>query len=137
VAGLRIGYAIANPRTLSLMHKLRPMYESSTLAIEFMCRMLDHSEDMLQSVRRIKDGKQWFEARMRSLGFKVPATAGNFTHVAFGIRAPAVHIALARRVLYRAAFDHPCLKGYSRFSVAPQPIMSQVVQLIESGLTHG
>jgi histidinol-phosphate aminotransferase len=131
VAGLRIGYAVAHPQTIALLHKLRPMYECSTLAIEFMCRMLDHVEEMMQAVGRIDEGKRWFEERMRSFEFKVLPTAGNFTHIAFGERAPAVHAALSGKVLYRAAFDHPCLAGYSRFSAAPQPIMAQVAAMVE------
>ena len=131
VAGLRIGYAVANPRTIALLHKLRPMYETSTLAIEFMCRMLDHVPEMMQSVAAINDGKLVFETRMQSLGFRALQTGGNFTHIAFGGRGPAIHAALSGKVLYRAAFDHRCLAGYSRFSAAPTPIMLQVADLIE------
>jgi histidinol-phosphate aminotransferase len=130
-AGLRLGYAVAQPQTIALLHKLRPMYESSTVAIEFMSRMLDHTQQMLQAVGRINDGKHLFEARMRSLGFEVLQTAGNFVHVAFAAQGPEVHAALAGRVLYRKAFDHPCLVGYSRFSAAPPAIMAQVADLIE------
>ena len=131
VAGLRIGYAVAHPQTIALLHKLRPMYETSTLAVEFVCRMLDHSDAMMQSVARTKDGKHFFENEMRSLEFDVLQTAGNFTHIAFGERGKAVHAALAGKVLYRATFEHPCLAGYSRFSVAPRPFMTQVVDLIK------
>ncbi|MDB5810200.1 MAG: histidinol-phosphate aminotransferase family protein, partial [Betaproteobacteria bacterium] len=57
VAGLRIGYAVAHPETSTLLHKLRPMYEVSTVAVEFMSRMLDHQPEMEACVERIKDGK--------------------------------------------------------------------------------
>jgi histidinol-phosphate aminotransferase len=130
VAGLRIGYAAAHPQTIALLHKLRPMYETSTLAVEFMCRMLDHSAAMMQSVARVNDGKHFFEDEMRTMGFRVLQTGGNFTHVAFGERSKVVHAALSGKVLYRASFDHPCLAGYSRFSVAPRRSMSRVIDLI-------
>jgi histidinol-phosphate aminotransferase len=131
VAGLRIGYAVAHPRTIALLHKLRPMYETSTLAIEFMARMLDHRAAMTQSVARINEGKRHFEQRMQALGFKVPRTSGNFMHVAFGQNGPSVHAALSGNVLYRASFEHACLAGYSRFSAAPEQIMEQVAAIIE------
>jgi histidinol-phosphate aminotransferase len=130
-AGMRIGYAVAHPQTIALLHKLRPMYEASTLATEFMCRMLDHTAEMMQSVAAITEGKLAFETRMQSLGFRVLRTGGNFTHVAFGAHGPAIHAALSARVLYRAAFDHPSLAGYSRFSAAPAAIMMQVADIIE------
>jgi len=135
-AGLRIGYAVAHPQTVALLHKLRPMYETSTLAVEFMCRMLDHSAAMMQSVARVNDGKHFFEDEMRTMGFRVLQTGGNFTHVAFGERSKVVHAALLDKVLYRASFDHPCLAGYSRFSVAPRRSMARVVDLIRSSATH-
>lgn len=130
-AGLRIGYAVAHPETIALLHKLRPMYEVSTLAVEFMSRMLDNLSAMLQAVARINEGKAYFVDEMRSLGFGVLPTSGNFLHVAFGDQGPAIHAALSNKVLYRAAFDHPCLVGYSRFTVAPRAIMAQVVDLIK------
>lgn len=130
-AGLRIGYAVAHPATIALLHKMRPMYETSTLAIEFMSRMLEHAAEMAQSVARIKAGKKFFQEEMQSLGFKVLHTEGNFIHVAFGGKSQAVHALLAGHVLYRASFAHPALAGYTRFSVAPEPVMAKVVELIK------
>ena len=130
-AGLRIGYAIAHPETAELLHKMRPMYETSTFAIEFMFRMLDHVKDMEQSVSRIKKAKFYFQHEMQRMGFKVLPTAGNYLHVAFGENGLAIHKALANKVLYRVSFDQPCLRGYSRFSVGTKQVMKQVVDLIK------
>ena len=67
---------------------------------------------------------------MQSLGFDVLPTAGNFLHVAFGAHAQAINAVLSAKVYYRAAFDNLCLAGYSRFSVAPKPVMEKVADLI-------
>jgi histidinol-phosphate aminotransferase len=107
------------------------MYEVSTMAVEFMDRMLDHRPAMDGAVARINDGKAYFVAELERLGYEVLPTAGNFVHVAFGADGPGIHTALENRVLYRASFDHRSLAGFSRFSVAPQPIMSQVVEMIK------
>lgn len=134
VAGLRIGYAIGHPETIALVHKMRPMYEVSTLATEFMSRMLDKTSEMEQSVARINEGKAFFVEEMRSLGFKVLPTAGNFVHVDFGDRGRAIHDALSDKVYYRASFAQRCLSGYSRFTTAPKPIMAQVVNFIKQAV---
>ena len=131
VAGLRIGYAVAHHETIALLNKMRPMYETSSLAIEFMSRMLDHTGDMMQSVARIRAGKNFFCEAMQNLGFKVLLTEGNFIHVAFGSQSQAIHAALTGHVLYRASFDHQSLAGFSRFSVAPEVAMTSVVNLIK------
>lgn len=117
VAGLRIGYAVGHPETIRFLHKLRPMYEASTVSIAFMERMLDHADAMQASVRRLKEGKAHFSKELSGLGFDVLPTEGNFLHVAFGDRAAAVHRALEGKVLYRRDFKEECLKGYSRFSL--------------------
>lgn len=130
-AGLRIGYAVAHPETIAFLHKMRSMYEVSTLAAEFMSRMLDNAPEMMRSVARINEGKHFFCGEMRSWGFKVLPTVSNFVHVAFGDRSREIHAALSKKVLYRASFDHPCLAGYSRFTVAPREIVAQVVDVIK------
>lgn len=132
VAGLRIGYAVAHADTIALLHKMRPMYEVSTVAVEFMSRMLDRTAEMTAAVGRINDGKVFFVEEMRALRFPALASAGNFVHVAFGASAEVIHAALKTRVLYRACSGHPCLEGYSRFTVAPRPIMAEVVDLIRT-----
>lgn len=134
VAGLRVGYAAAHPDTIGLLHKMRPMYEVSTLATDFMVRMLDHSDAMQTSVDRTLTGKKWFAREMQGLGFGVLEVAGNFLHVSFGEAGPAVHKALQDRVLYRKGFDIPALAGYSRFSMAPREILEPVVDLIRQAV---
>ncbi|TGL68292.1 histidinol-phosphate aminotransferase family protein [Leptospira kmetyi] len=131
LAGLRVGYAVGHPETLSLLHKMRPMYEVNTIAVEFLSKALDKEIEMRKSVERIKEGKLFFEEKMKFFGFDVLATEGNFTHVAFGNAGEAIHFALKDKVYYRVAFEQEGLKGYSRFSVAPLETMKQVVQIIE------
>lgn len=134
VAGLRIGYAVAHPETITLLHKMRPMYETSTLAIEFMTRMIDHANAMQTSVARTLEGKKYFADAMRKLGFRVLPTEGNFLHVAFGEQSLQVHAALKGKVLYRVNFEQVCLAGFSRFSMAPQTILEPVINLIQQAV---
>jgi len=133
-AGFRIGYAVAHPETIALLHKMRPMYEVSSLAVEFMSRLLDHSTEMGRSVARINDGKSFFTSEMRSLGFDVLPTAANFIHVAFGQKGSGVHAEMSNKVLYRVGFDQACLAGYSRFTVAPRETMAIVAGYIKQAL---
>lgn len=130
-AGMRIGYAVAHPETINYLHKLRPMYEVSTIATEFMSRMLDHAGEMQASVDRIIAGKGWFAKSMMELGFDALPTAGNFQHVNFHDFDPAVHEALASKVLYRKSFEEAALVGYSRFTMAPKAILEPVVDIIQ------
>lgn len=131
VAGLRIGYLVAQPQTAAMLHKLRPMYEVSTLATEFMERMLDHVPAMQQSVERTLHGKAEFAQRLERLGLRVLRTHGNFLHVHFGDHAKQLHEALRGHVLYRESFSVPGLIGFSRFSMAPLTVLAPVIERIE------
>ena len=94
--------------------------------------LLDYVNDMEVSVSKIKKGKEFFKSSLLDLGFKTLDTEGNFLHVDFGVNANKIHETLEKKVLYRAKFDHPSLSGYSRFTVAPKPVMERVVSLIKN-----
>ncbi len=132
LAGLRIGYAAAAEELNLLLHKVRPMYEVSTLAAAIFDGMLDHGEAMMESVRRLEAGKALFLAEMNAMGLQTISGFGNFCHVAFAGRAEKVHAALKNHVYYRQDFNEPCLKGFSRFSSAPPEKIQPVVELIKT-----
>jgi histidinol-phosphate aminotransferase len=133
-AGLRIGYAVGHPDTIKFLHKMRPMYEVSSFAVEFVANALKHTKQMECSVSRIMEGKAFFVESLKKFGFSVIDTHANFVHVDFGKNGKLVHEALSERVLYRKSFDHPCLLGYSRFTVAPKEVMQNVLSIIETSL---
>ncbi|MDA7586523.1 histidinol-phosphate aminotransferase family protein [Alphaproteobacteria bacterium] len=133
-AGLRVGYAVAHPTTISYLKKMRPMYEVSSFAVEFVAKVLKYSNEMEASVKRIMDGKSFFVKSLQANGFSVIDTHANFIHVNFLGQKDLVHKALEGKVLYRRSFDHPCLAGYSRFTVAPKPVVDKVLSIIETSL---
>ena len=131
-AGLRIGYAVSTTTLAEFLHKIKPMYEVSTIAVEVMSQMLDRTDAMVASVKRIKDSKNRFTTLMNAMGYGTLKTHGNFVHVRFGSDAQTIHEALGGRVYYRQSFDQSALSGYTRFSVAPSATMDQVAQLISA-----
>lgn len=137
LAGLRIGYAVGHPDIIKYMHKLRPMYEVSTISIVFMERMLDFVGEMEASVGRLNSGKSYFMEQMKALGFEVLSTEGNFTLIAFGSKGEAVHRALEDKVLYKNNFQDECLKGYSRFSSSTVDGFKPIVDIIKKAAIDG
>lgn len=131
LAGLRIGYAVACRKLVEILHKVRPMYEVNSIAVQIVDRMLDHSEEMVKSVNRLKAGMDFFVLAMRELGLPTLSTHGNFVHVAFGRHEPAVHPALEDLVLYRGDSNEPCLAGFSRFSATTIECFRPLVKAIQ------
>lgn len=137
LAGIRIGYGIASPAIAKTLHKVRGMYEASTVSGAVFGAMLDHVDAMLASVARLSNGKAAFQTTMRQHGYEVPDCAGNFLLVGFGADAPRIHAALADLVLYRRDFAEPSLAGYSRFSATTpelfQPILQRIAAIKSAG----
>jgi histidinol-phosphate aminotransferase len=134
ISGLRIGYAVSCADVARLLHKVRPMYEVNTVAVAVVDKMLDYSDEVLASVRRLNAGRDTFLEEMKSLQLRTLVTHGNFLHVAFGQHAPAVHERLKSVVLYRLDGGEPCLKGFSRFSATTaerfQPVIKHIQQVV-------
>ncbi len=130
MAGLRIGYGIACTELARILHKVRPMYETSTVAVAAFERMLDYASEMEASVKRLQAGKRSFIEAMESLGFATNEGHGNFLHVAFADRADIVHAALADVAYYRKDFSQSCLRGFSRFSATTterfEPVIARI-----------
>lgn len=131
-AGLRVGYAVGHPDTIRFLHKMRPMYEVSSFAVEFVAKVLKHTDEMELSAKRIMDGKAFFVESIKKIGFSVVDTQANFVHVDFADSGKLIHTALSKDILYRQYFDHHCLAGYSRFTAAPKEIMQKVLSKIQT-----
>lgn len=134
LAGLRIGYGVADVALTRLLHKVRPMYEVSTLAAAVMDRALDSPGEMFASVRRLNEGRDQFLDAMDDLGLATIRARGNFAHVAFGPWRDVVAAALRDLVLYRE-FDTLPLAGYSRFSATTPELFAPVIERIRAVVT--
>lgn len=134
MAGFRAGYAVAAPEVTAMLHKVRPMYEISTVAVHVFEAMLSHVDEMTASVRRLQDGKSTFVARMRDLGFDAFDTAGSFLHVDFGSSAPQVHAALSDLAYYRRDGGAGCLSGFSRFSATTPELFQPLIDRVSACL---
>jgi len=132
MTGLRVGYGVGAEEVITLLHKVRPNYETNSVGVAVVERMLDFEDEMLASVRRLNAGRDLFVREMTKLGFKTFPTYGNFLHVNFGMHEEAIHAALGDKVLYRRNFRHSCLRGYSRFSATTEELFAPLIKCIQA-----
>jgi len=134
-AGLRVGYAISNKNLVLFLHKQRPMYEIGNVSAKAIENLLEYEDEMMLSVKRINDGKDYFQKSVRDLGLSTYKSYGNFLHVSFGRYAEEIHRVLKDKVYYRKDFNVPSLDGYSRFSSTTterfKPILKSIVQVLK------
>ncbi len=89
LAGLRIGYAIAEPETLAVMMKVRIHYAVSTLSQAAAETVLDHPAEVAAHVAAVRERRERLAAHLRGLGADVLPSATNFV----GIRLPSAELA--------------------------------------------
>ena len=89
LAGLRIGYAIADPEVLAMMMKVRIHYAVSSLTLAAAEVVLDHPDEVQQHVSDVKARREQLAEHFRALGADVLPSATNF----IGIRLPSAELA--------------------------------------------
>ena len=137
ISGLRIGYLASNSHIAQILHKIRPMYEVNTFAVNFTYHLLDHVDELQKSVNRLNSGKDYFIAEMNKMGFETPRTYGNFLHVNFAQYSRNIESLLQNNVYYRQSFSHPSLACYSRITATTKENFEPIVELIKNGITTG
>lgn len=133
-AGLRVGYAVANQHLITFIHKQRPMYEVGSVSAHTIYNLLNYENEMVQSVIRLNNGKEYFQDEMKKLGFSTYASYGNFCHIKFGDYSDSIAASLETKVYYRKDFNMLCLEGYSRLSATTKDRFQPIVDCIVDAL---
>jgi histidinol-phosphate aminotransferase len=92
LAGLRIGYAIAEPWVLSLMMKVRIHYAVSTLTQAIAETVLDYPEETQAHIAAVKARRERLAAHLSALGAEVLPSATNFVALRLADAATATQV---------------------------------------------
>lgn len=136
MAGLRIGYAIAEPETLAMMMKVRIHYAVSTLTLAAAEVVLDHPDETREHIAAVLNRRERLAADFRALGAEVLPSATNF----IGIRLPSAKLAEqvnrelleAGRLIARPA--HPDLGHVLRITAVEDALVPGRLQILEDAL---
>jgi len=130
LAGLRVGYAIANQEIIKYMNKIKPMYEVNTFAAHLIPHLVVKNKNVINSVKSLNHSKNFFLKNLEEMGFKTLKSYGNFCHVNFGHHSDRIHRILRKQVLYKENFSEKCLSGYSRFSLTNINNFKKILNII-------
>lgn len=118
MAGLRVGYAIAEPAVLAMMMKVRIHYAVSAVSLAAAEVVLDDMAEVRQHVADVKARRERLAEHFRALGADVLPSATNFV----GLRLPSaelaaeVHQALLNDGVLVARLAHPKLANVIRIT---------------------
>ena len=136
LAGLRIGYAIAEPETLAVMMKVRIHYAVSTLTQAAAETVLDHNDEVVRHIRDVKARRARLANYFRGLGAEVLPSATNFIALRLGDAELAGRLNRelleAGRLIARPA--HPDLGHILRITAVEDALQPGRFEILERAL---
>ncbi|WP_447894118.1 pyridoxal phosphate-dependent aminotransferase [Vreelandella sp. GE22] len=136
MAGLRIGYAIAEPEVLSMMMKVRIHYAVSSVAMAAAEIVLDNLDEVHSHVADVKARREQLAEHFRALGADVLPSATNFV----GIRLPSaelaatVHQQLLEEGVLVARLAHPKLNNVIRITAVADALVPGRLATLERAI---
>lgn len=131
LAGLRVGYALAQPRLTDLLNRVRQPFNVNSLAQAAATAALQDSDFLEQSYEVTRAGKKMLCGAFDRLGLTYLPSYGNFVLVRVG-DAPAVNLALLRQGVIVRPVGGDGLPEWLRVSVG---LVSENTRFIEA-LAH-
>jgi histidinol-phosphate aminotransferase len=106
LANLRVGYGIARPELIQVLHKTRQPFNVSGLAQVAALAALADEQHVRQTKRLTDEGRVYLQNEFAAMKLRFVPGAGNFVLVNVGDGAKIFRALLERRIIVRA------LKGY-------------------------
>jgi histidinol-phosphate aminotransferase len=107
LANLRIGYAIARPELIQVLHKTRQPFNVSGLAQIAALAGLEDDAHRRETKRITDEGRAYFQEELAAMNLQFVPSVANFVLVNVGDGAKIFRALLERRIIVRA------LKGYN------------------------
>ena len=118
LAGIRFGYAIAQPGLIVGLTKVKDSYNVDTVAIEAATAAIKDQDYFRKNIEKVKAERKGLAGELIKLGFSVPDSHANFVLAKCNnCKAVEVYDKLAERGVYVRYFDYPGLKDKLRITV--------------------
>jgi histidinol-phosphate aminotransferase len=132
LAGLRIGYAIADPGLVECLNRVRPPFPVSRVAMSAAQAALADTAHREQIVAAARNGRSELARHLRGLGVPVVEGHGNFVLAEFGPAAQAVYEGLLSQGFITRAMSAYGLPTHLRISIGSEPELELLAQALES-----
>lgn len=133
LAGLRVGYAIAQPDAIDLLNKVRQPFNVTAMAQAAAVAALEDEDYLIRSRKMLKEGRAQMMAGMRKLGLAPVESVTNFILFPFAKAAELTAALTRRKVIVRpmAGFGLP---SHIRVSVGLAAENDQFLQALAEAL---
>ena len=133
MAGVRLGYIVANNELVSMLTKVKPMHEVTGLAIAIGEYMLEKIDIMENYVKMIEDSKEYIARRAKEKGYEVFLAHTNFflLKLTEGMQSQYFKDEMYKRnILVRRPFTQDFLKGWVRITIGNKEQMQCFIEAV-------
>lgn len=134
LAGLRVGYAIADPEVLSWLDRIRMPFNVSLPAQQACVEALKDATFVRRSVALVSSQRDGLAAQLRELGFQVHDSATNFLFCKSPIPGRELFKALLKQGIIVRPLDEYGLKEHVRISIGARSENRALVAGIKNAL---
>ena len=127
MAGVRIGYAIANPTLIGFLNDVKASFNSYTMNLtSLLCGVAALQEEVYfkEQIEKVITTREWTKAELEKLGFEFPNSRGNFI---FARHPDFAGIELFQKLRAQQIFvrhwDKEEIKDYLRITIGTQEEM--------------
>jgi histidinol-phosphate aminotransferase len=137
LAGLRLGYAIADPEVARLLDIVQEPFNVNRVALAAGVASLSDPDFVPRRREAVAHARALFERELERAGIRALPSQANFSLIELGQADGPVYEALLQRgVLLRPGSDFG-LPGYARITIAPEATMRRAAREIIDVLAHG
>ncbi len=135
MAGLRIGYAIGNPKLIKYLSDVKYSFNSYTMnmpSIVFGVESIADDEYFKSTVSKVVETREWFKAEIEKIGFSCPPSSANFLFI--------THEKLTAKEIFEKAreakiivryFNKPRIDNYLRVTIGTREEMEKFLQFLK------
>lgn len=134
MAGMRIGFAIANEKLIGYLKDVKFSYNSYTMnlpAIELGVEAVKDRKYFENTVRKIIETREWTKVQLKNLGFTFTDSKSNFLFAAHE-KVPAQQIfdELRKRKIYVRHWNKPRIENYLRITIGTPEQMEKLCEAL-------
>ena len=133
LAGIRVGYMMAQLDTIDKFRKLKPMDEMTTFSIAASRFALDNLEYLERNVAQVRKWRDKF-GQLNGPNVSTIETEGNFILVKVNpvLKPGILQWFIDNRIFVKEGYDHPIMADSIRFSVTEDTVMEMIFQRLNS-----
>ena len=135
MAGMRIGYAMANEELIKAMNDVRYSYNSypmTRLSVALGVAALEDEEYFQETKQKIVDTREWTKKELKRLGFTFGDSKTNFIFAKHEtVHANEIFTKLREKHIYVRHFNAEKIDNYLRISIGTQEEMEYFISEVE------